>query len=72
MRANEFFDLVLSFETTIWVVEVILFLVVVFALILAAEMPWWGVLGLIGAAVLLTCLVYVNVRLWQEKRRRQN
>ena len=68
---NKFFNLVLSFKTFMWIAEVMFFFMVAVALLFGGEaMPWWGALGLIGAVVLLSLLVWANSRSWQENQRR--
>jgi hypothetical protein len=59
----------LSIETFMWIVEVILFVVVAGALLVVGEaITWWGVLGLLSAVILLLLLVWANVRSWQEHK----
>jgi hypothetical protein len=67
MRMNKLFDLVLSCQAILWLIEVAIFIVVISVLIWAA-IPWWYVLALAGAAIVLIALAVANLRLWFLRR----
>ena len=68
MRMNKLFDLVLSCQAILWLVEVTIFIVIITVLIWAAAIPWWYVLALAGAAIVLITLAVANLRLWLLRR----
>jgi hypothetical protein len=68
MRMNKLFDLVLSCQAILWLVEVAIFIVVITASIWAAAIPWWYVLALGGAAIVLIALAIANLRFWFLRR----
>jgi hypothetical protein len=68
MRMNKLFDLVLSCQAILWLIEVAIFIVVITVLIWAAAIPWWYVLALAGAAIVLIALAVANLRLWFLRR----
>lgn len=68
MRMNKLFDLVLSCQAILWLVEVAIFIVIITVLIWAAAIPWWYVLALAGAAIVLITLAVANLRLWLLRR----
>jgi hypothetical protein len=41
MRMNKLFDLVLSCQAILWLIEVAIFVVVITVSIWAAAIPWW-------------------------------
>lgn len=68
MRMNKLFDLVLSCQAILWLVEIAIFIVVITVSIWAAAIPWWYVLALAGAAIVLIALAVANLRLWFLRR----
>ena len=68
MRMNKLFDLVLSCQAILWLVEVAIFIVVITVSIWAPAIPWWYVLALAGATIVLIALAVANIRLWFLRR----
>ena len=68
MRMKKLFDLVLSCQAILWLVEVAIFIVVITVSIWAKAIPWWYVLALAGAAIVLIALAVANLRLWFLRR----
>jgi hypothetical protein len=67
---NRFVNFLLSFETVIWILQVFFFLIFSFALMFGGEIiPSSGVIGLSGAVILLSLLLWVNIRLLREQKR---
>ena len=68
MRMNKLFDLVLSCQAILWLVEVAIIIVIITVLIWAAAIPWSYILALAGAAIVLITLAVANLRLWLLRR----
>ena len=68
MRMKKLFDLVLSCQAILWLVEIAIFIVVITVSIWATAIPWWYVLALAGAAIVMIALAVANLRLWFLRR----
>lgn len=68
MRMHKLFARVLSYQAILWLVEVAIFIVVISVSIWAAAIPWWYVLALAAAAIVLIALAVANLRAWFLRR----